>query len=566
MSNVATGALGTMYVRFDREAAERDELSFPPFPFGSASSDACKASTVDSPARALPVAKRKTHSGQPAPTPKRSSTDDARKQPTRIDLSAVIGQRRQPDRTDELNHVSGAAVQIAADKRPTAARTDATQNDGYFTARLFGNALHFLPYLVALLGVTGFMTLLWVMGTAGGSMYQFFFGSKNVERAMVQGVTLYGFVLGLSLLVQRLLTNVQSVEVLVRQRMESVRNRLIRCKPMAVKEYVRNLAESDADELETGYTLVGDIVHILPLLGLFGTVLGLGQGLYMDFVAGTAKSMADATHFAMAIGTAFDTTRLAIGCLIILYAAQALLRKHEERLRKDVHIRLETEVEAALVAQPPEGIAARTEEGDENFFQRISLVVTDQVKRSVETVCAATTQALDARAARAGKHLSDMEQTAHMIGMRFEEHLKATSDDAAAAVGREIAVAGADAVRAVTAEIAKAAAVMLRETVEQQKIGWSRIVAAISEQHSTAACQELIRASTSTFREQTESVRDIREMVHKISQRNGHDAALVTAAIQDNASLLCRHLEDVLKQPRPIRIIEQPLGDVGRDN
>jgi biopolymer transport protein ExbB/TolQ len=94
-------------------------------------------------------------------------------------------------------------------------------------------------------------------------------------------------------------------------------------------EYSKQLAEHDAAEVDAAYRLSGDVVQILPLIGFFGTVLGLSFGLYENFLkAGGATTAA----FAKAIAIAFDNTLLGLALTIILFAVQSVLRKREDAI------------------------------------------------------------------------------------------------------------------------------------------------------------------------------------------------------------------------------------------
>jgi len=89
------------------------------------------------------------------------------------------------------------------------------------------------------------------------------------------------------------------------------------------------LAEHDAAELDAAYRLSSDVVQILPLIGFFGTVLGLSFGLYENFLR---EGGATTAAFAKAIAIAFDNTLLGLALTIILFAVQSMLRKREDAI------------------------------------------------------------------------------------------------------------------------------------------------------------------------------------------------------------------------------------------
>lgn len=112
--------------------------------------------------------------------------------------------------------------------------------------------------------------------------------------------------------------------------------------PAFTKNTAKSLAEEDARTLNEAYSLSSDVVGLLPLVGFFGTVLGLSQGLYNNFVLQGEDST---SSFANAIGTAFDTTLLALFLTILLSVLQSLIRRTEQSVLE----RLERFVEQQLV-------------------------------------------------------------------------------------------------------------------------------------------------------------------------------------------------------------------------
>ena len=97
--------------------------------------------------------------------------------------------------------------------------------------------------------------------------------------------------------------------------------------PSFSKDAAKDLADEDNQVLNESYMLPGEVVQILPLVGFFGTVWGLSKGLYNNFVLQGEDST---NSFANAIGTAFDTTLLALFLTIALSIAQSILRRSEQ--------------------------------------------------------------------------------------------------------------------------------------------------------------------------------------------------------------------------------------------
>lgn len=113
-------------------------------------------------------------------------------------------------------------------------------------------------------------------------------------------------------------------------------------------DYARSLAEHDAAEVDASYRVPSDIVQVLPLIGFFGTVLGLSIGLYSSYLVdgGTTSQ-----GFAKAIALAFDNTLLGLLLTILLFVGQSVMRKREDALL----LRLDLESAEAISAHVPTG-------------------------------------------------------------------------------------------------------------------------------------------------------------------------------------------------------------------
>jgi biopolymer transport protein ExbB/TolQ len=93
------------------------------------------------------------------------------------------------------------------------------------------------------------------------------------------------------------------------------------------KNAAKELSDEDDRAFNENYVLTTDVVQLLPLVGFFGTVWGLSQGLYNNFVLQGEDST---SSFANAIGTAFDTTLLALFLTILLSIMQSVIRRSEQ--------------------------------------------------------------------------------------------------------------------------------------------------------------------------------------------------------------------------------------------
>ncbi|WP_221029440.1 MotA/TolQ/ExbB proton channel family protein [Actomonas aquatica] len=177
------------------------------------------------------------------------------------------------------------------------------------------------------------------------------------ERSPVQWLSIAMFVFGADILVRkaRRLSREQAdlsaaawqdypetTGSWVRRRIAALFKLSAQHSPSFCREAARDLSDEDTQALNDSYTLPADVIGLLPLVGFFGTVWGLSAGLYNNFVLQGEDST---DSFANAIGTAFDTTLLALFLTITLSIAQSLLRRAEQTLLG----KLDRHVESALL-------------------------------------------------------------------------------------------------------------------------------------------------------------------------------------------------------------------------
>lgn len=192
-------------------------------------------------------------------------------------------------------------------------------------------------------------------------IHQFFFG-----RSFVQAVLLVAFAVGVVHLLRRLpayrrerialdsapdsANHVAPVTAVGRRR-ASLRTAIGENRARtSVEAYARSLAEHDAAHLDSTYRIPSDVVQVLPLIGFFGTVLGLSRGLFEAYMTGGGTTPQD---FAKAIAVAFDNTLLGLALTIILFIAQAIMRKRDEALLRRVDLEAADTIAARLPAPEP---------------------------------------------------------------------------------------------------------------------------------------------------------------------------------------------------------------------
>jgi biopolymer transport protein ExbB/TolQ len=109
----------------------------------------------------------------------------------------------------------------------------------------------------------------------------------------------------------------------------------------AVEDYFRTRSDIDAGELETSYAGIRYLIWLVPTLGFIGTVMGIGVGIagFADILQKAQgfqeiqKALPMVTHN---LGTAFDTTLLALGlsAVAVFYMSHGL--KRQEQLLEEI--------------------------------------------------------------------------------------------------------------------------------------------------------------------------------------------------------------------------------------
>jgi biopolymer transport protein ExbB/TolQ len=113
-----------------------------------------------------------------------------------------------------------------------------------------------------------------------------------------------------------------------------------------IQSLIDRLAEKSREELERGNTMFGFVKAVLPLLGLVGTVLGLSQGMLLFGRLGAGVQQVEKLRkllgdFADSLSTAFDTTLVALGYMLILWVISLFVDKKEQDLLERVNLFLE---------------------------------------------------------------------------------------------------------------------------------------------------------------------------------------------------------------------------------
>ncbi|UCE48771.1 MAG: MotA/TolQ/ExbB proton channel family protein [Phycisphaerales bacterium] len=177
----------------------------------------------------------------------------------------------------------------------------------------------------------------------GDRMHDFLF-----DRSPVQYATLFAFALAIVILSCRLIRYLRSKSELRRIRRSGNCGRMPNS---ALGEHMRTMKETlnqygvgaafacherfaqlQEDESQQGYELLNFLVCSLPALGLFGTMIGLSDGLFKAFSEGLAENSIQ--KFVGSLGTALDTTVLALACALIAGTVTWVFNRMEKRLRE----------------------------------------------------------------------------------------------------------------------------------------------------------------------------------------------------------------------------------------
>jgi len=107
------------------------------------------------------------------------------------------------------------------------------------------------------------------------------------------------------------------------------------------QEYLQDLSEREENETHENYSFARFIFAIAPLLGLLGTVVHFGialSGLSLDQL--TAKLPLMVTR----MGTAFNTTCVALSVAMVIKFLQFLVERVEQNIVRSVNMRAEAEL------------------------------------------------------------------------------------------------------------------------------------------------------------------------------------------------------------------------------
>ncbi len=183
--------------------------------------------------------------------------------------------------------------------------------------------------------------------------------------------------------------------------------------PADYRDYLRILAEEDADRAHAQYTLVRFVVRIAPVLGFLGTVVHFGTALNgVDF----NKMDGQLGVIVSEMGQAFNTTTVALASSMFMMFAQficewldrGVLHSINRQVERDLLTRFESRDAnmlpflGAIKTANDDALAAMTAtlEGQSDALARVLEGVFERFDRRQQQDAGAWTQALDVLANR----------------------------------------------------------------------------------------------------------------------------------------------------------------------
>ena len=100
----------------------------------------------------------------------------------------------------------------------------------------------------------------------------------------------------------------------------------------ALEDHLKYLSDLDASRAAQSYGLVRFVIWAIPIMGFLGTVIGI-----TDAIACLSPSQLDnMTGVVAGLGTAFDTTAIALGLSMVLMLMQFVVDRFEQKLLGEV--------------------------------------------------------------------------------------------------------------------------------------------------------------------------------------------------------------------------------------
>ena len=310
----------------------------------------------------------------------------------------------------------------------------------------------------------------------GDRAYDFLF-----RRSPVQYLTLTAFALAVTLLGCRFIRHVRSMRELRRIRragdlsamprcplgdqIRTLRDALDRFGTSAAVARAESLAQRQEEETQREYEVINFLLGSMPALGLFGTMLGLSDGLFKAFSKGFGQESIQG--FIGSLGIALDTTVLALACALVAGFGTWVLTRTERLLhaRRTDFVETIAGLDRAYRQTSVSRVGRRKEARDSH--------VSETVRREVSAVMAESMTAIGSRFdeclarleefARAGSERSGPQETEAARPLDLTTLTQAVTsclDGAMERIAAQIAVQNGEAARATAAALDRFAEAM----------------------------------------------------------------------------------------------------------
>ncbi|HUY92633.1 MAG TPA: MotA/TolQ/ExbB proton channel family protein [Pirellulales bacterium] len=279
---------------------------------------------------------------------------------------------------------------------------------------------------------------------------------------------------------------------------------------------LKYLSESDASRSHASYAMLRIIIWAIPILGFLGTVIGITMAIASLNPQALEDSLPMVTG---GLGTAFDTTALALGLSMVLMFTQFFVDRMESGLLSAVDVRAADELSGR--------------------FEQMGAIDDPQVAavRRIADAVIRSTEALVERQAEVWQRSIDAAQ------QRWSE--------LAAASGKQLEGALSGALSQSIAAHAERLAASAEASAEQNRRNWSRLQQALADSTEKAKVQ------------QTELTRQ-GDILLRVVEATGHVTKLQDALNGNLASLAgAQHFEEtVLNLAAAIHLLNARLGQV----
>lgn len=195
-------------------------------------------------------------------------------------------------------------------------------------------------------------------------------------------------------------------------------------------EHLRYLADVDVGRQNAGYSFVRLVVWAIPILGFLGTVVGITMAIANLSPQALETSLPQVTS---GLGTAFDTTALALALSMILMFVQYIVDRNETTLLNQVDQRVEAELIGRFeeIGDGPDGQLLAVRRMMEAMVQSTEQLVRHQTQLWWSTVEAAK-QRWDQLIDTTGKQLQTSMTNALEESLRAHAQELAAQEDALA--------------------------------------------------------------------------------------------------------------------------------------